>query len=476
MAPATHCGRDLKETPISLRQSSALRFGLLISAVFLIANALAFATAYLNSRQELSDIAEQRVLDEVASFVEIYHADGSGRLFEQIGIHAVTATSGDELFYFAGRTESQSVGNVVIRERFEGWRRLTGSELAPQSGVDVADEYLAFGTLLDGQPLIIAQSTEPLDELNEIFMRSFLIALVASTLIALATTALFVWRAETRIGAIARTLDAVAGGRYAARVPDGGARSDDLARISRSINGMLGRLEGNIAGLKQISADIAHDLKTPLQRLRTTLEPLGSAGLDPDAASQIGADAVNQAETIVRTFQALLRIAQIEGGSPKARFQAVDLHETCESVAEVFQPALEDAGHSFTLTATGSETVLVDGDRDLIAQMLSNLIENAIRHAPPPAAIGLTLSRHGAEVVIEVSDTGPGIPADERERVFRRLYRLERSRTSEGSGLGLALVAAVVDLHGGSVKLEDNAPGLRVVVRLPVLAGPATQS
>lgn len=462
----------MSELSNSFRRSSAFRFGLLIAAVFLIANAIAFATAYFKSQQELVERAEHRVLDEVASFVEIYRSGGTDRLFEQIRFRAVAATSGDELFFLGSRTEGQFAGNVTVREHFEGWRRLAEKDVEPRSDVDIADEYLAFGTALDGHSLIIALSTEPLDELNEIFTRSFLIALIASTLIALATTAVFVWRAEKRIGKIARTLDAFSEGRYSARVPDDGGRSDDLGRISRSINAMLDRLEGNIAGLKQISADIAHDLKTPLQRLRTTLEPISIAELDPGTVSKIGADATSQADTIVRTFQALLRIAQIEGGSPKSRFQATDVREICESVAEVFQPSIEEAGHSFEVNIAEQGPAIVDGDRDLLAQMLSNLIENAIRHAPPPAVICMELSRRADEIVIEVSDTGPGVPAEERERVFRRLYRLERSRTSEGSGLGLALVLAVVELHGGTVTLEDNQPGLRVVVRLPLSREP----
>lgn len=462
----------MTEAPISFRRSSALRFGLLISAVFLVANAIAFATAYYTSRQELEDRAEHRVLNEVASVVEVYRSGGMGLLFEKIKVHAVTATSGDELFSLSSRARSQFAGNVIVREYFEGWRRLTEGDLEPRPGVDIADEYIAFGVVLDGHSLIIAQSTESLDELNEIFTRSFLIALIASTLIALGTTAVFVWRAETRIGVIARALDRVSKGRYSTRVPDHGGKSDDLARISRAINAMLDRLEGNIAGLKQVSADIAHDLKTPLQRLRTTLEPLHTAQPTPDAVSGIAADAIGQADTIVRTFQALLRIAQIEGGSPRSRFQATDLREIFESVAEVFQPAIEDAGHSFNLEIADPEPATVDGDRDLLAQMLSNLVENAIRHAPPPATIGMALSRDGGEIVVEITDTGPGIPAEERERVFRRLYRLERSRTSEGSGLGLALVAAVADIHGGTVTLEDNRPGLRVVVRIPILRAP----
>ncbi len=225
---------------------------------------------------------------------------------------------------------------------------------------------------------------------------------------------------------------------------------------------MLDRLCENIAGLHQVSADIAHDLRTPLTRLRATL-----GRMQDD--SEIVEDARAQIDVISACFQALLRIAQIEGGSPRARFRPVDLAELCTTVADLFQPSAEDQRRDFCIDIPAGKPLVGEGDRDLLGQMLSNLLENALRHSPPPAGVTLTLAERGAAAEITVADEGPGIPEEEREKVFRRLYRLEASRTTEGSGLGLGLIAAVVGLHRGVISLDDNAPGLRATVSLPLL-------
>ncbi len=310
---------------------------------------------------------------------------------------------------------------------------------------------------------MLARSTEARDEVVEIFSQALLVGLGASALLAIAGMLWFLGRTEARIAAIGQTLDAVAGGDLERRVPVG-TQHDDIGRIAQAINAMLDRLSENVASLRQVSADIAHDLRTPLTRLRATLDRLQDG---PDV--EVLDDARAQIDAINACFQAQLRIAQIEGGSPRARFREVDLADLCATVAELFQPAAEDQGRAFRVEIPDGGPLLVEGDRDLLAQMLSNLLENALRHAPPPASLTLTLARRGEAAEITVADEGPGIPAEEREKVFRRLYRLEASRTTEGSGLGLSLVAAVVGLHRGAIRLEDNAPGLCATVRLPLI-------
>ena len=176
---------------------------------------------------------------------------------------------------------------------------------------------------------------------------------------------------------------------------------------------------------------------------------------DPAMKAQIRAAA--EADGIVATFQALLQIAQIEGGSPRARFSPVDLGPLAQTMTELYEPAATETGHALTLTLRNPATI--SGERTLLGQVVANLIENALRHSPP-GPVALTID--GA--TITVADRGPGIPAAERDTVLRRLYRLETSRSTPGSGLGLALVDAIVKLHGGTLTLADNAPGLRVSV------------
>jgi signal transduction histidine kinase len=523
-------------------RSTAIRLGALIAGVFAAANVAAFGSAYAISVHELRARARADVLSQMATFVEVHQSGGIAAVASQIVLRAKRGERGPDLVFLSpqagpgaatgaatgpatgpavsatiGTTTGtmigppmgeRAAGNVRIERTFTGWRTLAGGDLAPASGVELSREYLAYGASIDGHALIVGQSTDALHELAGIFARAFVIGLALSTALSAVATLVFVRRAEARIAAIAGTLDAVAKGAYERRVPVWAQRSDDLGRIAVAINATLDRLAANVSGLKQVSADIAHDLKTPIQRLRATLERMrdapaheapdvhggrdtsgASGGLDtsgaplerdiagaPPERDIAGApperdgldDAIDQTDAIVRTFQALLRIAQIEGGSPRARFQPTDMAEICAAVAEAFHPAIEDAGHSFAVRLAPGP-LMVDGDRDLLAQALSNLLENAIRHAPAPSAIALALERAGGDAVACVSDTGPGIAPEDRGRVFQRLYRLERSRTSEGSGLGLALVAAVCDLHRARVTLEDAAPGLRAVLRLPLI-------
>ncbi|MFT6775657.1 MAG: signal transduction histidine kinase [Paracoccaceae bacterium] len=447
-------------------RSTALKLGGLIAGVFLVANVAAFGFAYAISLEQLRDRARTDVMNEVATFVAVHQSGGIAAVAGQIVLRAQKGRPGPDLVFLSpegGADAGRAAGNVRIARTFTGWRTLSGGDMAPAGAMELAQEYIAYGTIMDGHALIVGQSTDALDELAEIFARSFLIGLGISMLASVLATLGFVWRAEARIAAIASTLDAVAAGGYERRVPVWPRNADDLARIGRSINTMLDRLAANVSGLRQVSADIAHDLKTPIQRLRGTLEAMRGKPVDEDAVE----DAIAQTDTIARTFQALLRIAQIEGGSPRARFQPTDLAEVCAAVAEAFQPAVEDAGHRFAANLPQGPA-MVRGDRDLLAQALSNLLENAIRHAPAPSDIAIALTEGDGEARITVSDTGPGIPEEEREKVFRRLYRLERSRTTEGNGLGLALVAAVAELHGGAARMEGAAPGLRAILTVPL--------
>lgn len=177
-----------------------------------------------------------------------------------------------------------------------------------------------------------------------------------------------------------------------------------------------------------------------------------------------------ETDGIVATFQSLLQIAQIEGGSPKARFKPVDLSQLAATFVEVYEPAADESGHQLSVVdmstdmTAGTGGVMVNGEKGLLGQVLANLIENALRHTPAGTPIDVSVARVGAEVVLSVADSGAGIPAQERENVLRRLYRLEQSRTTSGSGLGLSLVAVIAELHEARLELDSNAPGL--VVRL----------
>ena len=266
---------------------------------------------------------------------------------------------------------------------------------------------------------------------------------------------------EERIETISGTLEKVSAGVLSARVPTRGGSNDDLSRVSVSINETLEKLENLVESQVQISNDIAHDLRTPLQRLRQRLEKMSNERtVDPQSAVA----ALEQTEDIISTFNALLRIAQIEAGDRRERFQQTDLGKLVTNVYEAFEPSAEEVGQSIELDAP-PVPVFVWGDPDLLMQLISNLVENALRHTPAGTAIRIAVSGAADSATFTISDNGPGINPADRGKVFRRFYRGEKSRTSGGNGLGLSLCKAIAELHHATIRLTDNDPGLRIDIR-----------
>jgi signal transduction histidine kinase len=245
----------------------------------------------------------------------------------------------------------------------------------------------------------------------------------------------------------------------ARRLPVTGS-GDELDRVSLSVNTVLDRLSALIETTRQITIDAAHDLKTPMTRL---LHRLAEAEGSPvsEARSVLRA-AATDAKQIIGTFDALLRIAEIEAGARRARFDTVDLSDVVETVADAYGPEAEQAGHR--LETKIGPNLYVTGDRELLTQAFADLVENSIRHAGKNATICLMAMNHSESVAAMVSDTGPGVPPADRERVLRRFVRLEASRSTPGTGLGLTLVKAIADLHNARLELSDNSPGLRVTL------------
>jgi len=272
----------------------------------------------------------------------------------------------------------------------------------------------------------------------------------------------------SRVDAIARTAEAIIKGDLARRVPARGT-GDDLDRLAGTLNRMLDRIGALMDSLRQVSSDVAHDLRTPLSRLYQRLEDARMHARSVPEYEAAVEGAVHEAEGLLDTFSALLRIAQVEGASPRAGFRDVDLSAVIEAVADAYLLDAEDAGHR--LTAAVAPGIVVRGDQELLTQAAANLVENALRHTPPGARIGLRLSGDvGAGPCVVVEDDGPGVDPRDLPRLTHRFYRGERSRTSPGNGLGLSLVAAVTELHGAILELENAAPGLRAVLRFPPLA------
>jgi signal transduction histidine kinase len=276
-------------------------------------------------------------------------------------------------------------------------------------------------------------------------------------------------RAQRRIDAISEALNAAGRGQPHLRVARA-KTGDDIDRIGGCVNSTLDQLQRVIESLRQVSADIAHDLKTPIGRIQRRLEELLNSEKDVDGYRDSVAWALTEIEGIVETFEALLSIAQLEAGLKKQRFRAIDLRAALSTLAADYRLVAEEYGHELTFEIRQSGHSYMLGDGELLTQLFTNLIENSIRHCPSGSHIYLRLNETDGRLVVEIADDGPGIPEEERGHVFRRLYRLEKSRTTPGNGLGLSLVSAIASFHDGTVELGDNKPGLTVTVTFPISA------
>ncbi|HEX2256112.1 MAG TPA: HAMP domain-containing sensor histidine kinase, partial [Afifellaceae bacterium] len=238
-------------------------------------------------------------------------------------------------------------------------------------------------------------------------------------------------------------------------------------RLAESLNAMLTRIERLMVGLKEVSDNIAHDLKTPLTRLRNRAERALAQGQGEPGYREALQAAIEDADQLIRTFDALLMIARAEAGAPATGFGPVDAAQVAQDVVELYEPLAEEAGVRLELKESGP--AMINASRELLSQALVNLVDNAIKYAGarPDARIDVAAARDGQWVTLEVGDNGPGIPEAERERVTERFVRLEESRSRPGAGLGLSLVSAVAHLHSGTLELSDNRPGLKALLRLP---------
>lgn len=324
-----------------------------------------------------------------------------------------------------------------------------------------------------GFHLLVGHDLADRARIGAVMVRAMAVSLFIFAALA-ALGALFVARRVLRrIDAMNGSARAIMAGDLSLRLPVSGS-DDELDRLAKGLNEMLARIGDLMAGMREVSDNIAHDLRTPLTRLRNHAEEALRGPADPAAYRAALERTIEESDGLIKIFNALLLIARAEAGADRAAMSAFDVGETVASVAELYEPLAEERGAALKVEAARGLTIV--GNRELIGQAIANLIDNAVKYGsaeakPAEAAsreeIEVTARREGETVVIEVADHGPGIPADDRARAVQRFVRLEGARSRPGSGLGLSLASAVMRMHGGAVRLEDNAPGLKVAVTLP---------
>ncbi|WP_108658257.1 sensor histidine kinase [Acuticoccus kandeliae] len=445
--------------PRTAPRSTPLRLASTLIVIFFLFSLAGYGASYFITRELLTgdvDARLQQIVDELRSIPE------EDERAERVAEIAGAADPAEILVRYAGPDGAAAIGNLTAPVRLSPGAIVRHGDL-PLPEAALADTYVGWQGPAGRGTLTVLVSRDSLDELGETFAKVLLFSLVPALILATLVGALVARSARDRVETIRTALARLTSGETGARValPPGG-EADDLGQIALAVNRMADAQEASIEAMRQVSADIAHDLKTPIQRVAVLLDRLDGEPLADAARETIEAARAETAQ-IVATFQSLLQIAQLESGQARSGFKDVDLVALVADLVDVYEPAVEASGHRLRLTTAGP--AMVKGERTLLGRLVANLIENALRHTPGGA---ITLSVTGGErPTLVVRDQGPGIPEAERGKVLRRLYRLERSRTSEGSGLGLALVSAIADLHGATLTLGDAEPGLLVTIAFP---------
>lgn len=464
-------------TLIKSFQTTTFRLSLTYLVLFSAAAALAIGYIYWNTTVLLSRQLEQTIQAEIQGLAEHYRQGGLNRLATTVAERS--QVPGNSLYLVTDARARHIAGNLksVSRKLWNTVGRVEFVYRRPAEGGP--EKRLAFASVFrlpGGFRLIVGRDIEDRREFGRVISSAVLWGLGVMALFGIGGGYLVSRNLLSRIEAVTATSRTIMTGDLTGRVPVTGA-GDELDRLSRSLNEMLDRIEQLMNGLREVSDNIAHDLKTPLNRLRNRVEgalrdPNGEGGYREALEKTI-----EEADELIRTFNSLLSIARLEAGAAGGTLEDVDLALVVRDVTDLYEPLAEEQG--MKLRAEVPDGLVLVGDRQLLGQALANLIDNAIKYGAPdsqntvPATgvsgdIAVKVRRAGATAEISVADHGLGIPEHERDRVLKRFVRLEASRSRPGSGLGLSLAAAVARLHNGKIRLEDNEPGLKVVLDLPL--------
>lgn len=436
-------------------RSTSLRLAALYTAAFALSVVVLGVITLFTTRAALSEQFDTRIRAESAALAQEFQTEGLEGVLQAVAERDRTPGALD--YGLIGPGGRPMAGSLAGQGTPSGWStvqtRQRDGELEPIRVYAV--------DLSGGYRLVVGDDEERIEALDGAVLRGFVWAFAGVVILGVAGGFALSRDVHRQLAAISGTAEAIIGGDLSRRVPVRGSQ-DDLDRLAETINRMLDRIAALMESLRQVSNDVAHDLRTPLTRLRQRLE----VGLAKEAERGEAIEgALADLDSILDTFAALLRIAQIEGGARRAGFRTVDLQKLAGTVVDAFSPSAEETGQQLTLESEAA--VVIDGDAELLTQMLVNLVENALRHAGEGALIRVGVGLDSGAVRLWVADDGPGVPDAERERLFDRFYRLEHSRSAPGNGLGLALVAAVAKLHGAEARLRDANPGLEACVNFP---------
>jgi signal transduction histidine kinase len=442
-------------------RSSTLKLAFFYVTGFSSAIFAVLGYVYWNTITYVTERSDHAIATESAVLLETYSASGRSGLIGMIDRRKADRFFDEWRYLLADPSFHYVAGNLrrwpASLRGEQGWADFTRDEEPFRA---------SYRTLSDGFRLLVGRKTDDLGNFREIIAIGLAWAAGLFLLLAAAAGISTSRRSVARIEAINAMSRTIIETGLRERIPMRGTR-DEWDELAHNLNSMLDRIEELVETNRQVSDNVAHDLRTPLTRMRGRLERAYHRPLDRTQYHALVGDVILELDAILQTFASLLRITQIEARNRTAGFRPIDLSEVACEVVELFDPAAEE--NRVTLKHFVGERVHMVGDRDLLFDALSNLVDNALKHGGSrgEVAVGVSTSAEGA--VLAVTDRGPGIPVDEHKHVLQRFYRLERSRNTPGNGLGLSLVAAVAKLHGARIEMADNSPGLRIELRFPSL-------
>ncbi|WP_428481620.1 sensor histidine kinase [Pyruvatibacter mobilis] len=454
-----------------LLSTTTFRLALVYLALFLASASALLAYLYWNTAGFLARQTETTILAETSALVSQYDEGGRAAL-----VHGVITKARDprqNLYLLEDQNGEALGGNLtswpLMASDTDGWLSFVYPRRTVEGEVEIHEAIAVMTRLPEGMSLLVGQDIEERRQLEAQITNALGWAVGAMIVLGILGGAIISRNLVARIDDINRTAKDIMGGELSRRIPVTGA-GDEIDQLAENLNDMLDQIERLMLGMRQVTDNIAHDLRSPLNRLRNRLEVTLMKPATQEEYAQALEKSIHEADELLGTFNALLLIARAEAGAARDGMDWVDLSALAQDAAELYEPVAEEAGLRLDLAIEPG--IEYHGHRELLAQAIANLLDNAIKHAAHPGGIGegvislAVQSRGSRGAEVSVSDNGPGIAPEDRERVLGRFVRLEQSRNTPGSGLGLSLVSAVTRLHGGALRLEDNEPGLRVVIGL----------
>ena len=459
----------VKQKP-RLFHSYTSRLALLYALIFSASTLFLFYFFYLFTASYMTRQMDDTIQAEIQGLAERYDQDGLTGLTKlitaRVNRQQAQATF-DSIYLLTNYTFRPLVGNL------DRWPKIIRAD----------DDWIEFSLVVNKETnethparakifrlperygLLVGRDINQLTEAKQRIIQALTWGLAIMLLLALVGGLVLGRRTARKIEKINQTTHSIMSGDLSRRVPLTN-HNDDFDQVAENLNRMLDRIQSLMEDIRRVSDSIAHDLRTPLARLRQHLEEARQQENPNSRSARYLEGSIKEADSLLSTFNALLRIARIEARQIKVGFSTIDFHALIQDIAEFYEPLVEEKQQRLETTLEAG--IKSGGDRDLLFQAVANVIENAIKYTPQRGNLSISLIRLGNQAVITIADNGPGIPEEERENVFRRFYRLDQSRSSSGNGLGLSMVSAVVAMHSGTIELHSNNPGLRTVITLPL--------